>query len=173
VRENGGQYTHGAIWAAMARGVMGDVRRAWELFSMLNPIHHAGDAAATTTYMVEPYVMAGDIHTGPLHLGRGGWSWYTGAAGWMYRLIVETLLGIDLEDGTLRFTPLMPEDWDAYRVHYRFRESVHHITFKRVRGAPSGVVRVVVDGVDQPEAILRLADDGREHEVDVEVGGPA
>jgi cellobiose phosphorylase len=173
VRENGGQYTHGAIWAAMARGVMGDVRRAWELFSMLNPIHHAGDAAATTTYMVEPYVMAGDIHTGPLHLGRGGWSWYTGAAGWMYRLIVETLLGIDLEDGTLRFTPLMPEDWDAYRVHYRFRESVHHITFKRVRGAPPGVVRVVVDGVDQPEAILRLADDGREHEVDVEVGGPA
>jgi cellobiose phosphorylase len=171
VRENGGQYTHAAIWTAMARGVMGDPDRAWGLFSMLNPIHHAGDRAATAVYKVEPYVMAGDIHAGPLHRGRGGWTWYTGAAGWMYRLIVETLLGIDLQVDTLRFTPLMPEHWDAFKVHYRFRDSVHHITFKRARGA-TGVRRVRLDGADQHEGRLRLASDGREHDVEVEVGDP-
>ncbi len=169
VRENGGQYTHGAIWAAMARAVMGDTVRAWELFSMLNPIHHAGDPAATAVYRVEPYVMAGDIYAAPLHLGRGGWTWYTGASGLMYRLIVETLLGVNLEVDTLRFAPLVPADWDSYKLHYRYRESIHHITFKRGRGGPPGVRRVIKDGVEQPGCSLRLADDGREHDVEVEL----
>jgi cyclic beta-1,2-glucan glucanotransferase len=170
VRENGGQYTHAAIWSAMACAANGDADRAWELFSMLNPIHHAADPATISTYKVEPYVMAGDIYASPLHRGRGGWTWYTGAAGWMYRLILESLLGIRLEVDTLHFAPLLPEGWESYKVHYRYRESVHHITFRRVRGSPAGVGRVIVDGTDQPGTSLRLRDDGREHEVEVEVG---
>jgi cellobiose phosphorylase len=172
VRENGGQYTHGAIWAAMARADMGDSARAWQLVSMLNPIHHAADAASTAVYRVEPYVMAGDIHASPIHSGRGGWSWYTGAAGWMYRLIVESLLGVHLEADTLRFDPRMPAGWESYKVHYRHRDTLHHITFSRNREAPEGLLRIVRDGVEQPEGSLALLDDGREHVVEVELGGP-
>jgi cyclic beta-1,2-glucan synthetase len=154
VRENGGQYTHAAIWTAMARAGMGDTVRAWELFAMLNPIHHAADPVATAVYKVEPYVMAGDIHAAPVDLGRGGWTWYTGASGWMYRLIVETLLGVHLEGDTLRFDPHVPEDWESYEVHYRYGESVYHITLKRGHGEPA-------------ERSLRLVDDGQEHDVEV------
>jgi cellobiose phosphorylase len=171
VRENGGQYTHAAIWTAMARATMGDTGRAWELFSMLNPIHHAGDAASTAVYRVEPYVVAGDVHASALDSGRGGWTWYTGAAGWMYRLIVETLLGVNLEVDALRFAPVVPEDWDSFKVHYRHRESVHHITFKRVHGRPAGIGRVIRDGVEQTGTSLHLVDDGHEHDVEVELGG--
>ena len=167
VRENGGQYTHGAIWAAMARAVMGDTARAWELFSMLNPIHHSSDPDATAVYKVEPYVMAGDIHAAPVDLGRGGWTWYTGASGWMYRLILETLLGVHLEADTLRFDPHVPEDWESYAIHYRFGESVYHITLKRSEGGGSGDLRVVADGAEQLGRLLRLVDDGSEHNVQV------
>jgi cyclic beta-1,2-glucan synthetase len=170
VRENGGQYTHAAVWTAMARAVMGDTDRAWELFAMLNPIHHAGDPAAAASYKVEPYVMAGDIHAAPFDLGRGGWTWYTGASGWMYRLIVETLLGLNLESDRLRFDPHVPEGWESYIVHYRHGASVFHIRFKRVQGGASGVLRVITDGVEQPAASLPLVDDGREHDVEVELG---
>jgi cellobiose phosphorylase len=157
VRENGGQYTHAAIWTAMARAVMGDTGRAWELVAMLNPINHAADAAAAAVYMVEPYVMAGDIHASTLELGRGGWTWYTGASGWMYRLVVETLLGIHLEGESLRFDPHVPPGWESYEVHYRHGGSVYHITFKRGGSGPSG-------------GSLQLVDDGREHDVEVELG---
>jgi len=116
--------------------------------------------------------MAGDVHAGTEHKGRGGWSWYTGAAAWMYRLIVESLLGIRLEAGTLHFRPAIPGSWDAFKVHYRYRESVHHITFRRGNGAVAGVSRVVVDGEVEPGTSLRLRDDGREHEVEVELGLP-
>jgi len=170
VRENGGQYSHAAAWVAMAHAEIGNVDRAWELFTMLNPIHHALDPASASIYRVEPYVMAGDIHAGPVHKGRGGWSWYTGAAGWTYRLVVESLLGLRLEAGTLHFLPRVPDTWDTFKVHYRYRESVHHITFRRGNGGAAGVTRVVVDGMDEPGSSLTLRDDGREHEVEVELG---
>jgi cellobiose phosphorylase len=171
-RENGGQYSHAAAWVAMARAELGDIDRAWELFGMLNPIHHALDPSSASIYRVEPYVMAGDLYAGAAHKGRGGWSWYTGAAGWTYRLIVESLLGIRREAGTLHFQPRVPGAWETFKVHYRYRESVHHITFRRVDGATAGVGRVVVDGVDEPGPSLTLRDDGREHEVEVELGLP-
>ena len=101
VRENGGQYTHAAVWTVMAFAEMGDAERAWELFSLLNPISHAGTPEAVGVYKVEPYVVAADVYALPPHTGRGGWTWYTGSAGWMYRLIVETLLGLRLEGGRL------------------------------------------------------------------------
>ena len=131
VRENGGQYTHAAIWVAMAFALQGDVKRAWELFSMLNPINHAAGPEDAELYKVEPYVMTADIYAAPPHVGRGGWSWYTGAAGWMYKLAVETLVGLHLEVDRLRLTPRVPAEWESYKIHYRYRETFYHITVAR------------------------------------------
>ncbi|MBX9693816.1 MAG: cyclic beta 1-2 glucan synthetase, partial [Cyanobacteria bacterium] len=128
VRENGGQYTHGAIWTTMAFAALGDSERAWELFGLINPINHANSPERVETYKVEPYVVAADVYAVAPHTGRGGWSWYTGSSGWMYRLIVESLLGLKLEVDKLSFEPCLPQNWQSYKIHYRFRETVFHIT---------------------------------------------
>jgi cellobiose phosphorylase len=170
VRENGGQYTHAAIWTTMAFAMLGDTERAWEFFAMLNPVHHGSTADAIERYKVEPYVMCADIYGVSPHIGRGGWTWYTGAAGWMYRLTVETLLGLQREVDHLRIAPCVPADWDSYKIHYRYRDTVYHITVKRV-GEPSGqVTRVRVDGAERPDARIPLVDDGRERFVEVDLG---
>ena len=179
VRENGGQYTHAAIWTTMAFAKMGDRERAWELFTMLNPINHGSQPEAIERYKVEPYVMCADIYGAPPHTGRGGWTWYTGAAGWMYRLIVETLLGLQLEVDHLRIAPCIPAHWESYKIHYRYRETFYHITIKRVGEKSDHVIRVTVDGavvfgagVDgagRPQGIIPLVDDRREHYVEVQL----
>jgi cellobiose phosphorylase len=169
VRENGGQYTHAAVWTVMAFAAAGDVVRAWELFRMINPIHHGRDAAAIATYKVEPYVLAADVYTNAQHAGRGGWTWYTGSAGWMYRLLVESLLGIKLVVDRLHVAPIMPADWQGFEVHYRYRQTVHHIAVKRV-GDGAAVRRVESDGVEQTDRTLPLHDDPREHWATVEIG---
>ncbi len=128
VRENGGQYTHAAIWATMAYAMQGNTQRAWELFAMLNPINHAVTPDQAQTYKVEPYVMAADVYGADPHKGRGGWTWYTGAAGWMYQLTLETLLGISLHNNELHISPCVPQHWPNYLVHYRYRDTVYHIT---------------------------------------------
>ncbi|RPI10970.1 MAG: cyclic beta 1-2 glucan synthetase, partial [Zetaproteobacteria bacterium] len=168
VRENGGQYTHGAIWAAMAFAALGDSRRAWELMVMLNPVHHAHSPKAIATYKVEPYVVAADIYAVSPHTGRGGWTWYTGSAGWMYRLIVESLLGLRLEAGTLRFAPCLPADWKGFTVHYRYRETVYHIAVQQTARGHGGIA-VTLDGTDRDDAAIPLVDDRREHAVTVRV----
>ncbi|MHB8825823.1 MAG: GH36-type glycosyl hydrolase domain-containing protein, partial [Thiobacillus sp.] len=169
VRENGGQYTHAAIWTTMAFAMMGDTERAWEFFAMLNPVHHGSTAEAIERYKVEPYVMCADIYGVAPHTGRGGWTWYTGAAGWMYRLTVETLLGLQLEVDHLRIAPCVPADWDSYTIHYRYRETVYHITIRRI-GASGQVSRVTVDGTERPDTRIPLVDDRREHTVEVDLG---
>jgi cyclic beta-1,2-glucan synthetase len=170
VRENGGQYTHAAIWTTMAFAMMGDTQRAWEFFAMLNSVHHGSTPEAIERYKVEPYVMCADIYGVRPHIGRGGWTWYTGAAGWMYRLSVETLLGLQLEVDHLRIAPCVPADWDSYKIHYRYRDTVYHITVRRV-GEPSGqVIRVKVDGAERPDTRIPLVDDRREHFVEVDLG---
>ncbi len=169
VRENGGQYTHAAVWTVMAFAVAGDIERAWELFRMINPVHHGGDAKAIATYKVEPYVLAADVYTNPQHAGRGGWTWYTGSAGWMYRLIIESLLGIRLVVDRLHLAPVMPADWQGFEVHYRHRETVHHVAVKRV-GTGAAVTRVECDGVEQDDRTIPLHDDAREHWATVEIG---
>jgi cyclic beta-1,2-glucan glucanotransferase len=168
VRENGGQYTHGAIWAAMAFAALGDSRRAWELLAMINPVHHASSPKAIATYKVEPYVVAADVYALPPHIGRGGWTWYTGSAGWMYRLIVESLLGLRLEVDKLRFAPCLPADWKAFKVHYRYRETVYHIDFLQTRAGKGGI-SVTRDGVERPDRAISLVDDRQEHSVTVRV----
>jgi len=174
VRENGGQYTHAAIWAAMAFARLKDNRRAWELFTMINPVNHARSTEATATYKVEPYVVAADVYAVPPHTGRGGWTWYTGSAGWMYRLIVESLLGLRLEVDKLHVLPCLPADWEAFKVHYRYRETVYHIDVMQTP-AENGEIRVSVDGIEQHDKIIPLVDDLKEHWADVRVpaaGGP-
>ena len=168
VRENGGQYTHGAIWAAMAFATLGDSRRAWELMAMLNPVNHARSPEAIATYKVEPYVVAADVYALSPHTGRGGWTWYTGSAGWMYRLIMESLLGLRLEVDTLRFAPCLPVDWEGFTVHYRYRETVYHIAVLHT-GAGNGEMGVTVDGVEQHDKAIPLVDDRQEHSVEVRI----
>ena len=168
VRENGGQYTHAAIWAAMAFARLGDNRRAWKLFTMINPVNHARSTEKTATYKVEPYVVAADVYAVPPHTGRGGWTWYTGSAGWMYRLIVESLLGLRLEADKLRLAPCLPADWEAFKVHYRYRETVYHISALQT-AAGNGEMRVSVDGIEQPDKTLPLVDDHKEHWVEVRI----
>ena len=139
VRENGGQYTHGAIWAAMAFAAMGDRERAWELATMINPVNHARTPEGMATYKVEPYVIAADVYALAPHTGRGGWSWYTGSAGWMYRLIVESLLGVTRERDCLRFAPCLPADWTGFTMRYRYRETTYEIAIRQtLAGAGAG-----------------------------------
>ncbi|HET9404750.1 MAG TPA: glucoamylase family protein, partial [Burkholderiales bacterium] len=168
VRENGGQYTHGAIWTVMAFAALGDSRRAWELFDMINPLNHASSEAAIATYKTEPYVAAADVYAVAPHTGRGGWTWYTGSAGWMYRLIVESLLGLKLETDKLRFAPCVPADWESFRLHYRYRETAYHITVFQEHAA-DGRTRVSIDGVEQKNEALLLVDDRAEHAVEVRI----
>ena len=166
VRENGGQYTHAAIWAAMAFAELGDSGRAWELASIINPVNHATSAKAIATYKVEPYVVAADVYALAPHTGRGGWTWYTGSAGWMYRLIVESLLGVNREADTLRIAPCLPAHWPGFNLRYRYGETVYRIAVLNVADA-IGDTRVMLDGVEQRDAAIRLVDDRREHSVEV------
>ena len=168
VRENGGQYTHAAIWAAMAFAALGDRRRAWELLAMINPINHARSPERIATYKVEPYVVAADVYALSPHTGRGGWTWYTGSAGWMYRLIVESLLGLRLEVDKLRVAPCLPADWKGFTLHYRYRETVYHITVLQTREG-NGEMSVTVDGVERHDKVIPLVDDRQEHSVEVEI----
>ena len=164
VRENGGQYTHAAIWTAMAFAKLGDGARAWELLDMINPVNHARTADEVAVYKVEPYVVAADVYAVSPHVGRGGWTWYTGSSGWLYRLIIESLLGITLEVDRLHLAPLLPAGWDTFKLRYRYRDSAYLITVRR--GAVAGLM---VDGVAVEGATVVMVDDGREHSVELVV----
>jgi cyclic beta-1,2-glucan synthetase len=168
VRENGGQYTHAAIWTAMAFAALGDDRRAWELLAMINPVNHAATPEAIATYKVEPYVVAADVYALSPHTGRGGWTWYTGSAGWMYRLIVESLLGLRIEVDRLHFAPCLPAHWKEFKVHYRYRETVYHILVSETPPA-SGGTTLTVDGVERNDKFISLVDDQQEHTVHLEI----
>jgi len=150
VRENGGQYTHAAIWAAMAFAALGQNARAWELLGMINPLRHGESPERAAVYKVEPYVVAADVYAVAPHTGRGGWTWYTGSAGWLYRLIMESLLGLrlsaDPHSARLHFKPCLPDDWQGFQLHYRYRDTLYHITVRQSSGAGAGT-RVSVDGV--------------------------
>ena len=170
VRENGGQYTHAAIWAAMAFARLDDSRRAWELFAMINPVSHTSSAAAIATYKVEPYVMAADVYAVAPHTGRGGWTWYTGSAGWMYRLAVESLLGLRREADKLYLAPCLPAGWQGFKLQYRYQDTVYRVAVRIGAPGEGGETRVTLDGVAQSGAAISLIDDRREHLVEVAIG---
>jgi cellobiose phosphorylase len=170
VRENGGQYTHGAIWTTMAFALLGDAGRAWDLFALLNPVHHSATPSQTATYKVEPYVVAADVYAVPPHTGRGGWTWYTGSAGWMYRLLIETLLGVNLEGNQLRLTPSLPKTWNVFTLHYRYHQTPYHIRITRLPGIPPGGSRLSLDGQPLAGNSIPLLDDQRDHSVEMQLG---
>ncbi|PVE41395.1 GH36-type glycosyl hydrolase domain-containing protein [Limnohabitans planktonicus] len=167
VRENGGQYTHAAIWAVMAFAALGDQRRAWECFDLINPLHHGSSAQQVARYQVEPYVMAADVYAVAPHEGRGGWTWYTGSAGWMYRLILESLLGLRLQGASLHFSPCLPDAWPGFALQYRFGQTVYAIEVQKLTG--SSALVLVLDGEPQAGPVLPLQDDGVAHRVVVQV----
>jgi len=169
VRENGGQYSHAAVWASMALALAGRVEQAASTVSFLNPINHALDPAAVERYKVEPYVVAADVYGCPPHSGRGGWTWYTGSAAWLYRLLVEVVLGLERSVDTLHIRPRVPASWTRYKLHYRYYQTFYHLDFTQDPAQP-GPVRLTIDGQVQPDGSLKLVNDQREHAVDVLFG---
>jgi len=166
VRENGGQYTHAAIWAAMAFFAMDEADRGWELLQMINPVNRSTSAESADIYKVEPYVVSADVYAVAPHIGRGGWTWYTGSAGWMYRLIVESMLGITLEADKLRLDPRIPSAWAGCNVIYRYRETFYDISISRTH-AESAPMTLHVDGVEQSDSLVMLVDDHARHRIEV------
>ncbi|MEO8803173.1 MAG: glucoamylase family protein [Rudaea sp.] len=170
VRENGGQYTHAAVWAAMAFAKQGDAARANELLNMINPLRHGDSVQKINVYKTEPYVVAADIYAVAPHIGRGGWTWYTGSAGWLYRLILESILGLRLHAGHLEFLPCLPAQWPSVQIDYRYGETLYTIELRQSDTAAVDM-RIWVDATLQSERMLKLVDDGVEHRVIVEIAG--
>jgi cellobiose phosphorylase len=158
----------------MAFAAMGDARRAWELATMINPANRARTPAGAATYKVEPYVVAADVYALAPHTGRGGWSWYTGSAGWMYRLYVESLLGVTREPDRLRFAPCLPPGWTACSIRYRFGATTYVISLRQAPGAePDAATTVTLDDVLQADNSVPLVDDGVERRVVVDIAAAA
>jgi len=158
VRENGGQYSHAAIWSLMAFAELGDREKVWELFCMIQPMNHAMDADSVNTYKVEPYVMAADVYANESHKGRGGWTWYTGSAGWMYQFIISSLLGMELQKDKLIFKPCFPAEWPSVSITYKYGRSTYHITVFQHEAKEKGA---------EEGHIVHLVDDGLEHTLNV------
>jgi cyclic beta-1,2-glucan synthetase len=170
VRENGAQYTHAAMWTALAMARLGDGDRATALMSMLNPLSRTRTPAGARRYATEPYVVAGDVYSAPGHEGRGGWSWYTGAASWSYRVALEGILGFEKRGDRLRLDPCIPTAWPAFELDYRFGRSVYAISVSNPKSVSRGILSVTVDGVAATEGWINLLDDGSRHIVDVVLG---
>jgi cyclic beta-1,2-glucan synthetase len=170
VRENGGQYTHAAAWVVWAAALLGQGDSAAEYFSLLNPINHARTPEEVALYRVEPYVAAADIYGAEPHTGRGGWTWYTGSAAWMYRVAMEGLLGLRLEGGALFVDPCIPRHWPGFTVTNRFFNTAYEITVENPQGVNRGVVSVWLDGEVLPDKRIARVDSGGTHQVRVLLG---
>lgn len=170
IRENGGQYTHAALWAIWAFAKLGQGDRAAELFRLINPINHADSPAKIARYRVEPYVIAADVYSAPPHNGRGGWTWYTGSASWMYRLGLEAMLGLQREGDILHIVPCIPKDWPSYEMEYRHGDTHYAIHVDNSRGVNTGVLFVILDGKTLVENAIPLLTDGRPHQVTIVMG---
>ena len=173
IRENGGQYTHGATWAVLAYAKQGNGDMAGELLAMLNPIHHADSPTGIHRYKVEPYVACADVYSEPPHVGRGGWTWYTGSAGWMYRVALEGLLGFRLQGANLLLDPCIPRNWPGFEIAFRYRSARYQIVVENPHGVCRGVVSIKLDEEMLPLAqspLVPLVDDGIVHRVQVVLG---
>jgi cyclic beta-1,2-glucan synthetase len=169
IRENGGQYTHAALWAIWAFAHMGQGDRAAELFRLINPIYHADTPEKVERYQVEPYVIAADVYSVEPYVGRGGWTWYTGSASWMYRLGTEMILGLQRRGEYLQMRPSIPNEWDQVQVNYRYGRSLYHILVKNHRAGETEDYQITMDGKLLADGSIPLQDDGRTHEVVVTV----
>ena len=173
IRENGGQYTHAATWSVIAFALLGQADKAAELFSLLNPVNRTTTRANVHRYKVEPYVIAADIYSVAPHVGRGGWTWYTGSAGWMYRAGLEWILGFHLQGSRLRLAPCIPAHWPGFEIVFKYRTTRYEFRVENPDGVSSGVAHAELDG--QPLAgrptVIELADDGLTHRVRIILGG--
>lgn len=170
VRENGGQYTHAAFWMIIAYAMLGDGDRAGELLAMLNPINHTTNRDGLQRYKVEPYVAAADVYAAQSQLGRGGWTWYTGAASWMYRAALEFVLGFKLSGDTLTLDPCIPRVWREYEITYRKGTTSYHIRVANPNGVNRGLLSIMLDGVAVSGQEIRLVDDQQLHEINLVLG---
>jgi cyclic beta-1,2-glucan synthetase len=165
VRENGGQYSHAAIWTLMAFAALNDRDKVWELFTMIQPLNHATNADTVSTYKVEPYVMAADVYANESHKGRGGWTWYTGSAGWMYQFIIGSLLGLELQKDKLVFKPCFPADWPSVTITYQYGKSTYHITIFQHEANTESVWKGEIN--ERTGNVVQLIDDGLEHRIEI------
>jgi cyclic beta-1,2-glucan synthetase len=165
VRENGGQYTHAAIWLVMAFAAIGNRKRTWDLLQMINPVNRTSSKDKIAKYKTEPYVIAADVYAEPKHKGQGGWTWYTGSAGWMYQLIIHSVIGLKKEGNTLSFAPCFPEEWNTFTVHYRHLNTVYDIVVTQNGGTDS--MMVIADEVKQENNMITLSDDGAKHNIQI------
>ena len=172
VRENGGQYTHAAAWSILAVAALGEGGKAAELFSLINPINHASTRAGVYRYKVEPYVMAADVYAEPPHVGRGGWTWYTGSAGWMYQAGIEGILGFRLRETTLVLDPCIPPAWPGYQIDFRHHGARYEIVVENPNGVSRGVASRELDGrtLADGDVAIPLVDDGATHRIRVVLG---
>jgi cyclic beta-1,2-glucan synthetase len=170
IRENGAQYTHAALWTVLAMAKLGDGDRAAALMRMLNPLSHTQTPAGVQRYVAEPYVVAGDVYATPGHEGRGGWSWYTGAASWSYRVALEGILGFDKRGSRLRLDPCIPASWPGFSLDYRFGSSTYAISVSNPEHVSRGVAAVTLDGVAATDAWIDLVDDASTHVVTIVLG---
>ncbi len=170
VRENGGQYTHAAVWCLIAYSMMGKGGQAHDLFKMINPANRTSSRTGMAAYKVEPYAVAADIYAESPHVRRGGWTWYTGAAGWLYRAGVESILGLRIQADRLSFDPCLPAEWRSTKLHYRYGGAVYNITIQNPQGVCKRVVRVDLDGLAVSERVIVMLDDGATHTVTVVMG---
>jgi cyclic beta-1,2-glucan synthetase len=170
IRENGGQYTHAALWMVIAFAMLGDGERAAELLAILNPVNHASNRAGLQRYKVEPYVAPADVYAVQPHSGRGGWTWYTGAASWMYRAVLEFVLGFKLSGETLKLDPCIPRAWREYEITYRKGTTPYHIRVANPRGVNRGSFTIMMDGVTVTGQEISLINDQQPHEIFLVVG---
>ncbi len=167
VRENGGQYTHAAIWLVMAFAAMGDKEKTWELLQLINPINHGKDPSAIRQYQVEPYVIAADVYGVENHKGRGGWTWYTGSAGWMYQLILESFIGLKRKGNTLCFEPCLPADWSSVKIKYKYADTIYVIELIQSQKENGEAIKIVSDGREESSGIISLRNDRAAHDVKI------
>lgn len=170
VRENGGQYTHAAAWTIMALAKLGEGEKAWECFELINPVNHSRNQKGFSAYKLEPYVMAADVYALSQSAGRGGWSWYTGSSGWMYKTGLESMLGFIKQGNTLTIDPCIPKHWPEFAIRYRYLGTLYKIRVSNPKGVSKGVSKVFVDGNIIKGTIIHLADDGATHDVEVIMG---
>ncbi|MEE9514177.1 MAG: glycosyl hydrolase family 65 protein, partial [Anaerolineales bacterium] len=170
VRENGGQYTHAALWLAIAFARQGNGERAVDLLSMLNPINHTTNPEQVERYRVEPYVVAADVYRLAGRVGQGGWTWYTGSAGWMYRAWIEEVLGLKVSSEQMVIDPVIPSEWDGFKIRYRYGQALYEITVENPEGVERGVVKVEIDGREIEDHSIPLEDRSTKHNVRVQMG---
>ncbi len=167
IRENGGQYTHAAIWAIIAEAKLGFGDKAYEFLNLINPIEHTLNKEAVKKYRVEPYVVSADVYNNDNLKGVGGWSWYTGSSSWFYDAVVEYILGLKIEYGFLKIEPCISSSWKEYEMHYKYKTSLYNIKVKNKNGKNSGVDTFKVNGIEIEDKKVLLLDDGKIYNIEV------